>query len=91
MASVALTIFKKHVNYKSDIIYKISDTSYSIYLIHHVLIVIISIWIINLDFSILLGLPILFVFSVTISYIIHRKLILNSRILQFMINGQKSK
>jgi glucan biosynthesis protein C len=89
MASLAFTIFKKYVNYKSNTIYKISDASYSIYLLHHIIVIIIGIFIINLDLSIWIGISILFISSVTISYIVHRKLILNSNILQHLINGQK--
>jgi peptidoglycan/LPS O-acetylase OafA/YrhL len=75
---------KKYLLYISDKI-----KSYSIHLLHHIIVIIIGIFIINLDLSIWIGISILFISSVTISYIVHRKLILNSNILQHLINGQK--
>jgi len=89
IASLAFTIFKKYVNFKSDLIYKISDASYSIYLVHHVIVVMIGLILIQLNFSFLIGLPLLFVISVVLSYLVHRKIILKSTILKFLINGKK--
>jgi len=90
-ASLAFTVFQKYVNYQSMFIYKISDASYSIYLVHHIFVVLIGLVLIKVNVEAWMGLPILFILSVGISYIIHQNLIVKNSLLLFLINGKKSK
>ncbi len=91
LASFVFTIFRKHLNRKSRLIFNISDASYTIYLLHHVLVIAIGIILIKLNIGTMVGLLILFVSSVLLSYIIHRKVILRNSLFKLLINGQKSK
>jgi len=88
-ASFSFTIFKNFLNKKTKILYKISDASYTIYLVHHVTVIIIGLILIKLDLDFIIGLPILFLTVVFISYFFHRKFVLNYSVLQFLLNGKK--
>lgn len=88
MASMSFGIFKNFFNYKSEFLYKISDSSYTIYLVHHILVIIIGMLWIKLDLNFIVGLPLLFIIVVVMSYSFHRKVVLNFNVLKFLINGK---
>jgi len=90
-ASLAFTLFKKYLNRKSEVIFKISDASYTIYLVHHVLVIILGIVFINLELNFIIGLPTLFTTVVLFSYFFHRKIVLKIGFLQLLLNGQVNK
>ena len=88
MSSLFFSLFYKYLNVKSQLLYKISDASYTIYLTHHILVVSFGILFIYFNFQIYLGLPFLFLISVLLSYYFHRKFVLSIPILQFLLNGK---
>lgn len=89
IAACAFTIFRKFFNIESNLIYKISDASYSIYLIHHVIVISIGLLFIYINLHAFVGLPLLFTITLAVSYVIHRKIIMKSKLLGLLFNGQK--
>lgn len=80
ISSFAFTIFKKFFDKKIELISKISNASYTIYLIHHLFVVLIGIYVIQYNINFLIGFPIVFLTATLISYLIHRNFILKSNI-----------
>lgn len=88
ISSLAFTIFYKYFNFQSKLIFQISDASYSIYLIHHILVIIFGLFVIYLNVDFYIGILIVFTFSTFLSYILHKKLILSHKLFQLFINGK---
>jgi len=88
MASLAFTIFYKYFNFKSKLIFKISDASYTIYLVHHILVVVFGMLIIYIKLNFYVGICVVFFFSSFLSYFFHRKIVLKYKFLQFCLNGK---
>lgn len=85
------SFFKKFLDFKIDFISKLNNSSYSVYLLHHLFVVAIGLYVIYLDLHFILGIPLIFLLSILLSYTIHRTIIMNSEIMMFLINGQKTK
>ena len=89
--SIALffNISKKYLNRKSPILDYLRESSYSMYLVHHVWIVIFSLILIKLGVDANLGLFLLILFTMGISLAIYRWIISKNKTLYFLFNGAK--
>jgi glucans biosynthesis protein C len=91
IACFTFSFFKKFLDFKMEFISKLNNSSYSIYLLHHLFVLTIGLYVIQLDINFTLGIPLIFFISILLSYTIHRRVIMNSKIMLFLINGQKTK
>ena len=87
--SLFFNISKKFLNRKSPILDYLRESSYSMYLVHHVWIVIFSLILIELGVDANLGLFLLILFTMGISLAIYRWIISKNNILYFLFNGIK--
>jgi glucan biosynthesis protein C len=87
-SALCFTLFYKFFNKKSSLFSFLAEASYSIYLFHHLLVVLGALILINLKINIYLGFLIL-LFVISLSLFIHHYLISKINILSFLYNGKK--
>lgn len=88
--SIALcfSIFHTFFNQPKGMWAFLSDASYTVYLFHHSLVIIIGMVLIKLQILAIPGLIVLIMSVLLITLGIHKKIILNSSILRFLFNGK---
>ncbi|MFK5949582.1 MAG: acyltransferase family protein [Methylococcales bacterium] len=87
-ASLCFYIFKKFTNKHSKFFYFLSDASYSVYLFHNVIVIILGIILINNNIGGTLGLVITIVSTCLISFFIHHYFISKVATAKYLFNGK---
>ena len=90
-SALCFTFFHKTFNKKSKLFLFLSDASFSIYLFHHLFVIVIGLLLINLNIGAYLGFLILFVTVIVLTLSLHHFLISKIKILAFLYNGKKLK
>lgn len=90
-ASVAICfyLFYRFMNKQSSLMRLISDSSYTIYLFHHLIVIILAVYLIKLEVSAIPSLLIMIVVVTAITLLIHTLIISKSRVLSFLYNGKQ--
>ncbi len=86
LSSMCFFFFKHFLDYKNHFLSLVSTSSYSIYLLHHIVVVALGIIFISLPVSIYIAYPVIVVLTFLITIIAHQG-ISRSIILSFLING----
>ena len=86
--SLCFNLFMRYANTYSKVFYFLSDASYSVYLFHHIFVIIIGIMLINANIGGTTGLIILVSSTTLITFIIHKYLISRVKILRYLYNGK---
>jgi len=82
-------IFYKYFNTKSAFFSYLSEASYTIYLFHHLFVILYGIILINTELNIYLKFIILVIATFSTTALIHRYLILKSPVLRYLFNGKR--
>ena len=90
-SALCFTLFYKFFNQKSNFFSLLAEASYSIYLTHHILVIIGGIILIKLDIGGYLGFSILILFTISFSLMIHHFLISKIDLFTFLYNGKSLK
>ena len=90
-SALCFTLFYKFFNKQSEFFSFLAEASYSIYLFHHVLVVLGGLILIKLNIGGYLGFFILLLFVSALSLFIHHYLISKNSLLSFLFNGKKIK
>ncbi|MBU2711432.1 acyltransferase family protein [Zooshikella harenae] len=80
--------FSKLFNRQSRVFFYLSDASYSIYLFHHLIVISLGIWIVQLELNMYLGFSLIVVSAMLLSLCIHHFLILRLPLLRLLFNGK---
>lgn len=88
LCAICFYIFRKYFDAPSKTFTYLSDASYSIYLFHHMWVVMIGIILIPLALNIYLKFTILLLAATAISFAIHHFAILRSPLLRYLFNGK---
>lgn len=67
-----------------------SDASYTIYLFHHIIVIIVGIFIIRNGIQIYAGFPLAMSTSLVATLLIHKYIIIKFKILRFLFNGRET-
>lgn len=81
-------LFYRFLNTPSRRILFLSDASYTVYLFHHVFVIVIGLLLINLNVPAIIGFCILVTTVSIISFLIHRQIISRQRLAAFAFNGK---
>jgi glucan biosynthesis protein C len=90
-STICFYLFYKFLNFKSDILLFFANASYSIYLIHHSIVIALGLILINLNIVNISWLLLLYLLVILISVIIDYFIIQKVEILAFLFNGKKFK
>lgn len=90
-SSLIFYIFKKFANKRSTFFYNLSDASYTIYVVHHILVIAMGLLLIKINTYPTLGMLILIVSASLLSYSVHRLIVLKISIFQLLLNGYRKK
>lgn len=82
--------FKCFFNKKSKLWSFMSDASYTIYLFHHIIVIIVGIFIIRNGIQIYAGFPLAMSTSLVATLLIHKYIIIKFKILRFLFNGRET-
>lgn len=85
---VCFFVFYRLFNKESQIGRLLSESSYSIYLLHHVLVIVLGALLIHLDVSAILGTIILILIVTAITFVLHTSIISKNKVLLFLFNGK---
>lgn len=88
LVTLIFWLFFRYLNKKSGTFYFLSDSSYTVYLFHHLAVVLFGLVLINLDISGLPGLLLLMAMTATVTLLIHRFLVMRSPRLRLLFNGR---
>lgn len=86
--SLCFYLFSQFLHNQSNILRKLSDASYSIYLFHFLALMLVSVYMVKLAPTPLLGFTASCVIVFLFTYFIHRKVILKVRPLSYLYNGK---
>jgi glucan biosynthesis protein C len=86
LSSMCFYIFQRFLDYRNRALGLISASAYSIYLLHHIIVVALGIIFVNLPISIYIAYPVIVVLTFTLTMLAHQG-ITRSRILSFLLNG----
>ena len=89
--SLVFNLSKKYLNRRFTILDYLSESSYSIYLVHHIWIVIFSLFLMHLGIGGNFGLFLLILFTILISLATYKWIISKNKIIYFLLNGTKAK
>lgn len=87
-AIFCFSVFYKYLNKKTNLFLRLSDASYTVYLFHHVLVIIIGLLLMALNVNIFISFIILITSVTVITLIVHNKLVLKFKILSWLYNGK---
>lgn len=90
LTSFLFSAFFKYSNKKSSIAFFLADSAYTVYLFHHLLVILIGIFLIKLAAPWYIGYPVLIVLVTVSCLVIHKNLILRFKIFRFLFNGKTS-
>ncbi len=90
-SSWCFIFFKTFFNHKSNFFKYLSDASYSIYLFHHIIVIVTGYYLIRYDFSPILKWLIVLMIAGTLTSSIHHFVILRFNIFRLMFNGKLNK
>lgn len=86
--SICFFLFYKFLNQQSMFMRLISDSSYTIYLFHHLFVIMLAVYLIKVEVSAIPALLIMIVVVTAITLLIHTMIISKSKILSFLYNGK---
>jgi len=87
MSAICFSIIYKYLNYQSKIFSFLANASYSIYLFHHLIVIVMGLIFIEIDINIYLKFMIIFVLTLSSSILLHHFLISKINLLSFLYNG----
>ncbi len=85
---VCFFIFYHFFNKQSKVMRILSDSSYTVYLFHHFLVIILGVLLIYLDFPAILGFVLLMGVVASLALLIQNRIISKNKALSFMFNGK---
>lgn len=85
---ICFFVFYRYFNKPSNIMFYLSDASYTVYLSHHILVVLLGLLVIYLNMPAYLGVFILITFVTSITLYIHSHIVSKVKLLLFMFNGK---
>ena len=88
MSAIVLALFKRYLNFSNKYMSFISGASYSIYLLHHPLVLIFGVIFNRLYWNIHIETLVSIVAIFAITSLVHRYLISKCRVLSFLLNGK---
>lgn len=88
LCAICFYLFRKYFDTPSKVFGYLADASYSIYLFHHMWVVILGIVLIPLTFNLYLKFALLLFGVTAISFAIHHFAILRSPVLRYLFNGK---
>ena len=88
MVNYCFYLFYRFFNDKSDIFKFLSDSAYTIYLFHHIIVISIGYWLIQFDLVPIMKFLIVLCITLFITVTIHIKIVARNRIVQFVFNGK---
>ena len=86
--SLCFYVFLKYTNVYTEYFRNLSDSSYTIYLFHHVFVISFGILIINLKINSLVGFFLILISTLFMTICIHKYFIAKNRFLKFIFNGK---
>ncbi len=86
--SICFFLFYKLLNKQSAFMRLISDSSYTIYLFHHLFVIMLAVLLIKLEVSAFPALFIMIVLVTVVTLLIHTMIVSKSKILSFLYNGK---
>jgi len=88
LCAVCFYLFRKYFDAPSKLFTYLSDASYSIYLFHHMWVVIIGLILIPLTLNLYIKFVFLLVTATVLSFVIHHFAVLRSPLLRYLFNGK---
>jgi glucan biosynthesis protein C len=89
LCSLCFWIFHKYFNKRSTFFSYLSEASYTIYLFHHLFVILYGIILINLDLNLFLKFIILVIATFSTTVFIHNQLIIKLPIFRYLFNGKR--
>ncbi len=86
--ALCFKVFKMAFSKQSSIMSKLSEASYSVYLFHYLILMLIADFIIDFNPNAYIGFSVLVVFTALISYAAHKIFIEKNEMLKFIFNGK---
>ncbi|MBU2707635.1 acyltransferase family protein [Zooshikella marina] len=80
--------FSKLFNRQSRVFFYLSDASYSIYLFHHLIVIYLGLWVVQLELNMYFGFSLIVACAMLLSLCIHHFLILRLPLLRLLFNGK---
>jgi len=90
-SALVFSLFHRFLNKKSKLFYFLSDASYTVYLFHQVIIVVLGSLLIKYHIGGLLGLTVLILLTATFALFIHKFAISRFKSLSFLYNGKSKR
>lgn len=87
-SSIIFKLFYMYANQPSKTWLFLSNSAYSIYLFHSIIVVVLAVTLVKYNVPPALSFIILIVSTITITLFIHKKIILNFKTMQFLFNGK---
>lgn len=87
-SSIIFKIFYLYANKPSKIWLFLSNSSYSVYLFHNIIVVLLALVLVKYNITPFLGFLILVISTITITLFIHREVVLKFKVIQFLFNGK---
>lgn len=87
-SSMIFKIFYLYANRPSKLWLFLSNSAYSVYLFHNIIVVLLAIVLVKYDTAPLLGFFILIISTIAITLLVHKKVVLKFNIIQFLFNGK---
>lgn len=82
------TLFRRLANRPSALFFYLSDASYTVYLFHHLFVVVLGLWLLHYHFSVFLKFCVVFGVTLAVTLAIHHYLILQVGLLRLLFNGK---
>ena len=86
--NILFALFRQLLQYRSRIFSYLSEASYSIYLFHHICVVMLGVWLAGMDWNVLAKFAVVVGLSLAISLAIHHFLVLRYRIPRLLFMGK---
>ncbi|MBU2875237.1 acyltransferase family protein [Marinobacter salexigens] len=90
LSSICFSLFKRFLDYRSRFLGLVSESAYSIYLLHHVLVILFGIVFLSLPVNIYVAYPVIVILTFIVTMLAHQK-IKKSSLLLFLLNGVRPK
>ncbi|WP_081179753.1 acyltransferase family protein [Colwellia sp. PAMC 21821] len=87
-SSIIFKIFYLFANTPSKMWLFLSNSSYSVYLFHNIIVVLIALILVKYDIDLFLGFVILITSTITITLVIHMRVVLKFKLMQLLFNGK---
>lgn len=87
-SSIIFKIFYLYANKPSKVWLFLSNSAYSVYLFHNIIVVLLAIVLVKYNIAPFLGFFILIISTISITLFVHKEVLLNFKVIQFLFNGK---